>query len=63
MQDLGTVPGDAYIEGLGMNDRGQVGLSCTTGFRELPRLPLGGRRDDRPERTRARLHRPSRLRQ
>jgi probable HAF family extracellular repeat protein len=33
MQDLGTLPGDALSEALGINDDGQVvGISCTAGF-------------------------------
>ena len=33
MQDLGTLPGDAYSQALGVNARGQiVGTSCTAGF-------------------------------
>jgi probable HAF family extracellular repeat protein len=33
MHDLGTLPGDAVSEALGINDKGQVvGMSCTAGF-------------------------------
>jgi probable HAF family extracellular repeat protein len=50
--DLGTLSGDVYSEGLGINIEGQVvGESCSAGFRFVPRVHLGTGKDDRLERS------------